>query len=116
VSNQPKFTLQGLVELELDFASNYGADVEVTLRDDFTFLTAFRGLRQLRLEGLNGVSDQLMAAVLHIPKLECLHIISLQEWRWSAANIGRFIARAAAERPGLHLKVDEPVDYMDDDG
>lgn len=106
--------MQGLAVLKLAFVSFYGADAEATIRDDFTFLTSFRGLRQLTLEGLNGVSDQLMAAVLHIPKLECLHVRSLQEWQWSTANIGRLIARGRAERPGLQMKVDEPDDYGDD--
>jgi hypothetical protein len=104
-------TLQGLTALELNFESCYRPNVEVAADNDFTFLASAHCLRVLTLEGLNGINDQLLAAVLRIPKLERLHIKGLLEWKWSTANIGRLIARCAAERPGLHIQVDEPIDY-----
>ena len=104
-------TLQALTALELNFEGCYSPNVAVTIHSDFAFLASAQSLRVLTLEGLNGVNDQLLAAVLRISKLERLHIKGLHEWKWSAATIGRLIARAAAERPGLHIQVDEPLDY-----
>ena len=107
--------MQDLAELKLYFRRPQdGADLQATIGDDFTFLTSFRGLRGLTLYGLHGVNDALMAAVLHIPQLERLHIKRLQDWKWSAANIGRLIARATAERPGLHINVDDPDELYQD--
>lgn len=107
--------MQDLAVLELDFQSHWDdADLSATIDDDFSFLTSFRGLRELTLEGLHGVNDALMAAVLRVPKLERLHIKCLQDWKWSAANIGRLVARATAERPGLHIKVDDPDEFNEE--
>jgi hypothetical protein len=107
--------VQDLAVLKLDFKSHWdGADLQATIDDDFAFLTTCRGLRHLTLGGLHVVNDALMAAVLHIPKLESLYIKRLQDWRWSAANIGRLIARATAERPQLHIKVDDPDELKED--
>jgi hypothetical protein len=103
--------VQGLTALELHFESCYRPNVEAAIDEDFTFLASAHCLRLLTLEGLNGVNDQLLAAVLRISTLERLHVKGLLEWKWSVATIGRLIARAAAERPGLHIEVDEPLDY-----
>ena len=100
-----------MTTLELNFESCYSPNVVARIDNDFAFLASAHCLRLLTLEGLNGVNDQLLAAVLRISTLERLHVKGLQEWKWSAANIGRLIARAAAERPGLHIQVDEPLDY-----
>jgi hypothetical protein len=101
-------TLQALTALLLKYSapsSVISCQEEQTLSKS---LLTLRELRFLTFEQLDGVSGDVMAAVLQVPKLEYLRFSDMQDWEWSATTIGLLCAKAAAQRPGLRITFDQP--------
>lgn len=95
--------VQTLTALHLEDAVGIPSDAD---HRTLGFLTTLCELRLLTFEALCGVSGDVVAGVLQMPKLQHLHFISMQDWEWSAATIGVLGAKAAAQRPGLRITFD----------
>ena len=97
--------LQALTALHLEASEEVGipSDAESS---PFGFLATLRELRLLTFGCLRGVSSDIVAEVLQMPKLEHLRFMSMQYWEWTATTIGLLSAKAAAQRPGLRITFD----------
>jgi hypothetical protein len=102
-------TLQVLTALHLNFGGSVLGEPS-WVEDERTFsnsLTTLRELRCLTFQYMDGLSGDVMAAVLLMPRLEHLRFIQFHGREWSATTIGLLSAKAAAQLPGLRITFEQ---------
>ena len=101
--------LQALTALHLNFAGRV-LSVPSWEEEQRTFSNSLMTLRELRcltFQCMSGLSGDVMAAVLLMPRLEHLRFISFHGREWSATTIGLLSAKAAVQRPGLRITFEQ---------
>lgn len=103
-------TLQVLTALHLNFGGTVlgGPSWEEEERTFSNSLVTLRELRCLTFQYMDGLSGDVMAAMLLLPRLEHLRFITFHGREWSATTIGLLRAKAAAQRPGLRITFEQP--------
>jgi hypothetical protein len=113
--------LQALTALQLNFAGRVFGEPS-WVEEERTFSNSLMTLRELRcltFQFMYGMSGDVMAAVLLMPRLEHLRFISFHV-DWSATTIGLLSAKAAVQQPGLRITFEQrepltmPSPYQDD--